>query len=175
MPGTPAYDNKTVATSGCGPVCMSMIVENMTGKTFPPDRSAPYAQACGARVGGGTNMQKLLAAICRDYGLEYKATNSIAEAMAAVKAGAWAIVNVGGDRAGYTGLFSDGGHYVLVRAASPDQRLVVLDPGMYPGKYDKPGRKGGVEIRGNDILVKPADLDKDAENRSPRYYLITKG
>ena len=89
----------------------------------------------------------------------------------ALNAGAWVIANTGGDRSGYTGLFSNGGHYVTIRGIK-DGKLMVCDPGYYPGKFDRPGRKGRVSITSDGICVLPEQLDEDCKNRSPKYYLF---
>ncbi len=165
------YEKATVKSGGCGPCCASMIVEGLTGQAFPPEQSAVYSINEGARVSGGTNMHTLGRAIARDYTLDYQTSSSIDALVAHLKAGGWAIVNVGGNRSGYVGLFSNSGHYVVARAVDDLGRVVVWDPGNYNGKYKKAGRTAAT-MRGDDILVMPELVDLDAQNRSPRYYLF---
>ena len=165
------YPNATVASSGCGPTCASMVVETLTGKRFPPEQAAAFALECGARVSTGTDMAVLAKALARAFGLTVRHTNSVTDLPAALKRGAIAIANVGGDRSGYKGVFSDGGHYVVVLGLAPDGRLMLADPGFYAGKYQKPHRKA-VEVAGNLLYAPPQVLDKDAQNRNPRYLLF---
>ena len=162
----------TVKTGGCGVCCASMIVEGLTGKTWPPEESAKYAIKAGARITGGTDMERLASCIAKDYGLSFKTTDDLSALIAHLPTG-MAVINVGGDRSGYTGLFSDGGHYITATGLN-NGKIVIYDPGYYPGKFSKAGRGGKVSIAGNEITVSPALLDKDAENRSPRYYLFKK-
>ena len=166
-----AHPNATVKTSGCGVCCMSMVVEGLTGGRHGPKVMAAYAISRGARVSTGTDMAVLGRAVSRDYGIKYRTTSSLDDMVSALKDGAWVIANVGGDRAGYTGLFSTGGHYVVVHGISAG-KLMVYDPGYYDGKYDKPGRNGRVTIKGDDIYVLPEWLDDDCRSRSPRYHIF---
>lgn len=168
------YEKATVATSGCGVCCASMVVENMTDRKLPPNQCAQYAMKAGARVSGGTDMRLLGRCIARDYGLTMETSNNIVTAVQALKNGAYAIVNVGGDRAGHVGLFSDGGHYVLAVGLAADGRVMVLDPNYYAGKFNKAGRKGKVTVQGNLCLVSQGDLAADTTVTSTKYYIFEK-
>ncbi len=167
----PSRPDATVKSSGCGPCCASMIVEGLSGQAFPPEVSAPFAISAGARASSGTDMSVLAPRLSGAFGLPYAMANTADALTKALDEGAWAIANVGGDRAGYTGLFSQGGHYIVVKGVN-GQMLTVWDPNYYPGKFDKPGRKGRVTIKGNDIFVSLADLQQDTEQRWPRYYIF---
>ncbi|GEM_PF-107065 len=167
-----AYPDATVKSGGCGVCCASMVVEELTGKKWPPNQSAAYSIAVGARVSGGTDMKRLAACISKDFGLCHQTTSNIDILMEHLSKG-MAIVNVGGNRAGYVGLFSDSGHFITA-AGMKAGKMVIHDPGYYGGKFSKAGRAGKVAISGNEIYVDPALLDKDAENRSPKYYLFYK-
>lgn len=168
------YEKATVATSGCGVCCASMIVENMTDKKLPPDQCAQYAIKAGARVSGGTDMRLLGSCIARDYGLAMETGNNTATMIEALKRGAYAVVNVGGDRTGHVGLFSDSGHYILAVGLAADGRVQVLDPNYYTGKFDKVGRKGKVTVQGNICLVSQSDLASDTTVTSTKYYLFSR-
>lgn len=171
---SPSLPKATVKSGGCGVVCASMIVENLTGQAVPPDKMAPYARKVGARVSGGTDMNILARALAKDYGLEFKTTNDESQLLKHLQAGGMAVANVGGNRPGYTGVFSDGGHYVVVAGLSQDGKVIVLDPGYYVGKFTKAGRKGKVLVQGNYCICSMAVLGKDTENRSPAYWLFSK-
>lgn len=166
-----AHPTATVATSGCGVCCMSMVVEGLTGKKWGPKQSAEYSISIGARASGGTDMARLGRQAAAKFGLVYSVTSDIERLVEAVQGGAWAIANVGGDRPGYVGLFSDSGHFVAVRGIKAG-RLIVWDPMLYAGKFSKQGRAGKVTLEGNDAYVMPAFLDKDCETRYPRYYIF---
>lgn len=148
-----------------------MVVETLTDMAFPPAEAAKYAIACGARVSGGTDMRKLSQHLAEDFNLDVRTTDDADELVKHLEAGGIAIANVGGDRTGYKGVFSDGGHYLVALGIAPDGRILLADPYLYEGKYAQPHRRS-VEVV-DELLYAPADvLDKDAENRSPRYTLF---
>lgn len=168
---SPSSKTATVKSGGCGVCCGAMIVANLTGQAVDIPAFAEYSTKSGARVSGGTDMRRLANVICRDYGLVCETTDDSGKLLEHLAAGGMAVANVSGNRKGYTGVFSDSGHYVVV-AAADGNTLSVLDPAMYAGKYNLAGRKGKVIVKGNvckcDVLV----LAKDVYGRSPAYYLF---
>lgn len=165
----------TVASGGCGVVSAAMIVSNLTGQVVTPDKMASYAMNKGARVVGGTDMLTLAKALVIDYPLDYLTTNDENKLLQHLKSGGMAIANVGGNRPGYTGVFSDGGHFIVVAGISQNGKVIVLDPGYYPGKFNKPGRIGKVTVvDGYQCICDMVVLAKDTENRSPAYYLFSR-
>jgi len=168
----PGYEKATVKSGGCGVCCAAMVVEGLTGGSFPPEQAAAFAIKSGARVSGGTDFRVLGKALAKAYGLTLTCSSDAAELTAHLCRGGWAVVNVGGDRAGHIGVFSNAGHYIVARGMEGGS-IVLWDPGNYSGKYRRAGREG-VTVRGNDLLAAPALVDGDAANRSPRYYLFAK-
>ena len=164
----------TVSSSGCGVCCMSMVVEGLTGQTVTPAQMAPFAISAGARVDGGTDMHRLGAAAARRWDLTMTTTSDVDELLAAIRRGGVVIANVGGDHGSYKGLFSNGGHYIVV-SAYQNGKLVVYDPGYYDGKFSTTARHGKVTVNADkSISVMPSYLDIDCSNRSPRYYIYNK-
>lgn len=170
---SPSSKAATVKSGGCGVCCGAMIVANLTGQMVDIPAFAQYCIKSGSRVSGGTDMRRLANVICRDYGLTCETTNDSGKLMAHLSDGGMAVANVSGNRKGYTGVFSDSGHYVVVAAAEGDT-LSVLDPAMYAGKYNLAGRKGKVTVVGNVCKCDVSVLAKDVYGRSPAYYLFSK-
>lgn len=168
----PGYDKATVKSGGCGVCCASMIVENLTEHKNGPKTMASYAIVKRARVSGGTDMNVLAKALRQDYDLHFTTTNNESILLDHLKKGGMAIANVGGNRSGYVGVFSDGGHYVVIAGLTDDGRVIVLDPGYYIGKFNKAGRTGKVKVQGNYCICDLNVLAKDTENRSPAYWLF---
>lgn len=168
----PGYENATVKSGGCGVVCASIIVEELTDHSFPPTKSAPYSIEKGARVSGGTDMKRLGQAVAQDFGISFETTNDLNKLKSHIKQGGIAACNAGGDRSGYKGVFSSGGHYVVAMKYREEGPL-LWDPGLYSGKYQKSYRSA-VTVSGNDLYAPWKVLEKDCENRSPRYYLFAK-
>ncbi len=169
---SPTAPKATVKSGGCGPTCAAMIVSNLTSKVVDPKAMATYAIQKKARVSGGTDMQVLSKAIAADYGLTYATTNDESVLLQHLRSGGIAIANVGGNRPGYKGVFSDGGHYVVVAGIASDGKAMVLDPGYYAGKFNKFGRVGKVKVVGNVCYCDIGVLAKDTEIRKPAYYLF---
>lgn len=167
------YPKATVSSSGCGPTVAAMVVSNLTNKIVQPPEMAAFSISSGARAATGTDMGILSKSIAKKYGLSVKMSNSISEMCAAVKDGAYAVCNVGGDRSGYMGVFSSGGHYVLCVESSGDS-VVIADPYLYTTKYSSAYRRKYVTQNGNLLSCSKSVLDKDCDNRSPRYYIFTK-
>ena len=161
----------TVSSSGCGVCCMCMVVEGLTGEDAPPSMMAQYSISVGARSADGTDMRRLGQAAADRWGLTYRTSDDIGDVIEAVKRGGMVIANVGGDRSGYKGLFSNGGHYVVV-VGETSGKLIVWDSGQYEGKYSTLARIDKVQGVGHDIRVLPAYLDQDCSNRQPRYYIF---
>ena len=151
---------------------MSILIENLLKTPYPVTESAAFALACGARVSGGTDMQRLSRETAARGGLLVYTTDDQDMLLQALKNGGMAIANVGGDRQGYSGVFSDGGHYVVVRRVMGDGRLLVLDPYLYDSKYTTAYRAARVERVGNLLFCAPGVLHRDCENRKPRYYIF---
>lgn len=144
---------------------MAMVVENLLGIDFPPPEAAKLAMSCGARVSGGTDMGKLAEAACKAYPLTYGTTDSLPIVVTELLNGAMVIANVGGDTADRPGVFSDGGHYICL------YRDVILDPGLYTGKYDKEGRRM-VAVVDDKVFASIFTVHADTATRNPRYYIF---
>lgn len=171
---SPVLPGATLMTGGCGVVSMMMILANMGGIELSAKEAADYAISVGARVSGGTDMLALSKAVCRDYGFEFFATSDEDTMLRHLKNSGFAIANVGGDRTGWTGVYANGGHYIVLCGAF-DDTVNVLDPGYYPGKYHKAGRTGKVSDNGDGSSSCPVSvMAQDTYARTPAYYLFTK-
>lgn len=135
----------------------------------------PYAIKCGARDLDGTDMALLSACIARDYKLTRTLTDDMGKLVTELKSGSVAVCNVGGDRDGYKGVFSTGGHYIVAVGVA-DDAVTLVDPGMYDAKYSSAYRASKVNILSLEgiLAADKAVLDKDCANRSPRYYILSK-
>lgn len=167
----PGYEHATIKSGGCGVCCAAMLVSNLTDSTVTPVEMARIAMETGARVAGGTDMNRLGAVLSQRYGLAFSTTNDEAALVLHLKKGGMAAANTGGNRKGYTGVFSDSGHFVVI-AGMENGRAAVLDPGRYEGKYDKNGRRGKVETLGDVCYCALDTLAADTFTRSPGYYLF---
>ncbi|MBR5258478.1 MAG: C39 family peptidase, partial [Clostridia bacterium] len=120
-PDTP-YPNQrtgrgTIADNGCGPCCASMVAENMLGVSFPPEEACRLAIECGAREKPGTDLYRFSPVFAERFGLNVTDTEDADEAKAFLEQKKGLVIaNTYGDRPedGWTGVFSDGGHYIVL-------------------------------------------------------------
>lgn len=165
-----AHPSATIATAGCGVCCACMVLSVFGQKVTPPEM-AKTAQKIGARVNTGTDMNILSNYIKTQYGVNLAKTDDASKLRAALKAGKIAICNVGGDRTGYKGVFSNGGHFIV--AYGWKDGPIIYDPGFYQNKYDSAYRSARVTVGANNQLFCSLDtLSNDCANRQPRYYVF---
>lgn len=170
-PGDPAG---TIASSGCGLCCCSIVVEMLTGDSFPPTETAALAFACGARDETGTEISVLAPAVCKKFDLFYALTNDCGRVLQFLQEGrGMAVANVGGDREGYAGVFSEDGHFIVL-AAARGREITVLDPWREEGRFDRPGRRDKVRVEGTTFFTDVAVIARECDNRTPAYTLIWK-
>lgn len=106
------YGDGSIETSGCGLCSCCMVVENMTGHSFTPAEAARLAYECGACDETGTEISILAPAVCKRFGLTYELTCDHGKMLQFLQQGeGMAIANSGGDREGWTGIFTHGGHF----------------------------------------------------------------
>lgn len=169
---SPTSPNGNLSNNGCGPLSCAMILENLLGIPCSPEESAKYAKSTGAREGFGTNYYILADAMARDFPLDLIVTEDAEEMIRFMREGRGMVVaNTYGDREGYIGVFSDGGHYVVVTEADGDE-IGVLDPMYRPGRFDIPGRKGKVRMEGNVAYADWRVLRDDCRERP--FFLFSK-
>ena len=83
------------------------------------------------------------------------------------------VANSGGNREGYTGVFTKGGHFIVLAEAN-GRTITVLDPNLYEGKFEEPGREGKVIVEGNLAFTDVQVINEDCSNRTPAYFLFRK-
>ena len=151
-----------------------MIVENMLGLPLPVEEAAVMAVECGARIEYGSDMVAMADELCRRYPLTYEMTNDAGRVLQFLKDKEGMVVaNSGGNREGYTGGFTKGGHYIVLAEAN-GRMVTVLDPNLYDGKFEEPGREGKVTVEGNLAFTKISVVAEDCSNRTPAYFLFRK-
>jgi len=160
-----------VAGSGCGLCSACMMVGYMTLDELSLEECRDFSIETGANHSVGTDMEILGAALAARYHLDMKTSNDTQELLDCLQKGGSAIINVGGDREGYIGVFSHRGHYIFARGYD-GREVCILDPSQTPDKYQEEGRVGKVRVDGNFVYTRPEVLTRDTENRNPGYYLF---
>lgn len=164
----------TVASSGCGLCAAVMVAERLLpNNEFTLKDALDLSYETKANHKKGTDYTIFAPAFAEKLGLKLEMTDNAEEVRGCLRTGGAVVVHSGGDREGYVGVFTHGGHYVTLINEEPDGRIAVLDPSYKVGKYEEEGRKGKVEMKNGYIaLCDLSVLAKDAENRSPGFYLF---
>lgn len=168
----PYKDNgKTIKTSGCGVCCACMVFNNLAGKElYSVKQMAELSLKNGARISNGTDMTKLLTALCNKHkDFKFTTTTDEEKVVAHLKSGGMVIANQGDKY----NVFSTAGHFVVLSKMN-GANIEVLDPQMYDGKYDAYSRpKRIVKKTGTGCIVSKSELGKATQDRNPAYFLIT--
>ena len=170
-PNDHRWHQGSVKDAGCGLCSACMIVDQLLTKPFSLRDCLALSVSTGANRGFGTNMRILGPAVAERFDLDYKQSDDIRTAIEALRDGARIIVNVGGDREGYRGVFCDVGHYMVVISGN-DRELCLLDPMWDRRRYTALAQQGKVRMAGKFVCCAPEVLDQDASNRSPRYHIF---
>ena len=154
---TPERRNRTVALSGCGICSAVMIVDLLTTHTLSVEECVEIAYECEANWSVGIDMLLLAPTIAEKYGLTYEKTEDPAVAVAHLQRGGKIIAHMGVPEGKKVGLFTNGGHYVVL-CATDGKRFSVLDPSYTPEKFEIPERAGRVDTSKAPFLFCDIDI-----------------
>jgi len=125
-------EKTNIYASGCGPTCAAMVIASLVDASVTPKTCADWSVSHGYKaVGAGTYntyfVPQLAAYVIKlEYLSSYCYHNlnhpSHAKVKAALKAGKWVIANAG------RGLWTSGGHFILVYAIDADDNVYINDP-----------------------------------------------
>lgn len=172
-PDSGNYTEGTIATSGCGICSACMMIDRLCTVPLSVEECRDLAMTCGANIDPGTDMTVLGPVLAEKFDLRLLMSDSTEDLIYYLARGGCAILNPGGDRDGYHGLFTAGGHFI-VAVSYRNGEFLILDPSMEEDKFDTEERKGRVRTEGNLIYASPAAIEGDTENRRPRYYIFTR-
>ena len=164
----------TVKSSGCG-LCSAVMVADrlLPNCDFDLTQAIQLSYDSESNDKAGTSSATFIPAFAEKMGFIYERTKDIDRLIYCLQTGGAAIVNSSGDREGYTGLFTHGGHYIAAIGVESDGRIAILDPSYKEGKYEEEGRKGKVEMKNGVIaLCTPETLAEDCANRETPYNLF---
>ena len=115
--------SRSVASSGCGAVCVSMVVSYLTGNAEQtPDVVFRSAVDKGDYFGYGLT-HETLSELLQENGVNSEWILNDADAITqALRAGKPVIAHMG------RGTFTNGGHYIVLRGITDDDQVLVNDP-----------------------------------------------
>lgn len=122
---------RSVASSGCGPTSLSMVIAYLTGNTEQtPSTLFVDAFNAGLYVGAGWN-HNMLTYYARLYGLKTQWISNDGDAIIqALQEGKPIIAHMG------PGIFTEQGHYVVLRGVTSSGKILLNDP-VSPTKCGK--------------------------------------
>ena len=166
--------NSTVRSSGCGLCSACMVVDGLTTEVLTIEECVRIAMECAANHSAGTDMKVLAPVIAERYDLAYTQTNDVNEAVAALQRGAKIVAHVGIPEGKEIGLFTKGGHYILL-IATDGEKFCILDPSYKEGKFDIPERAGRVDERRAPFLYCDIHvLDSETKPNRVKYHILAR-
>lgn len=168
--GYPA-EKQNIAKAGCGICSLCMVVDHLTTKELSLPECVGLAVVHKANLKPGTSMVKVAPAVAEKFGLKFSYTSDKEEMLSCLRRGGRVIVNVANRPDGTPGLFTKGGHYMVLVSADGEQ-ICFLDPN-YSEAYNEGELKEKVDSSYAPLLYCNADLmEYETENREIKYYLF---
>ena len=114
----------TIASSGCGPAALAMVVSTLTGNTINPSAMAKWSYENGYRAEGQGSYHSLIPDGARHFGLKAEGAGSHEgqKIIDALEAGRLVIAIMS------KGQFTNGGHFIVLRGITSDGQILVADP-----------------------------------------------
>jgi hypothetical protein len=121
------------------------MLELLTEKTLDIEECIRISEECGANHSVGTDMTILGPVIAEKYGVVYTRSSDLNEAIGHIQCGGVIVVHVKVQQGAEIGLYTKGGHYMLL-VATDGKEFCFLDPSYTPEKYLIPERIGKVDV-----------------------------
>ena len=166
--------NSTIKTAGCGLCSACMVAELLTDKTFTLEEAEALSEQVEANHRRGTDMLRFAPAFAERMGLTWVKTNELSEAIAHLQKGGKIITHVGIPEGASTGLFTKGGHY-MVLMDTDGENFTILDPSYKIDKFDIPERYGRVDTSHAPFLRCPVEtLHSETKPGKIKYHLFAR-
>lgn len=164
--------NSTVRSSGCGLCSVCMAIDILTDKTLEIEECVKISCGCEANYSRGTDMNILGPVIAEKFGVEYSKTSDLSEAIAHLQSGGVIVVHVGVPEGQEIGLFTKGGHYMLL-IATDGKEFCILDPSYSDEKFKMPERVGRVdESRAPYLYASVETVDSECKVGKVKYHMF---
>ena len=113
----------TIASSGCGPTAMAMVLTALTGEEVTPVEAANWSMEHGHRIKDNGTSWAYFEDIADAYGVECEQMGvSRDNIINNLSEGKYVIAVVG------PGHFTKGGHYIVLTGITEDGKITVADP-----------------------------------------------
>ena len=168
----PSGKPTTVKSSGCGLCSVCMAIDLLTDTNLDIEECVRMSMDCVANHSRGTDMNILGPVVAEKFGLEYSKTSELPEAIAHLEAGGVIVVHVGVPEGREIGLFTKGGHYMLL-ISTDGKEFCILDPSYNEEKYEIPERAGKVNTKNAPYLYCDVNV-VHSETKAQRYHLFSR-
>jgi len=165
-------ERRNIATSGCGLCCVCMMVEHLTGEILELTDCVRMTEESGANCCAGSSMRILGPVVAERYGLTFRRTGDAAEMVAHLQAGGEVIINVRKKTDGTPGIFTAGGHYMLL-TGTDGKTVTVMDPNYVKNKYKAQEEAVLIRVEEPFLYCDMNALVEEARAEEP-YYLFQK-
>lgn len=123
--GNQKYVSKTIASTGCGPTALAIVVSTLTGTAYDPPAICEWARTGNYYVHGKGSVHSLIPDGARHFGLQvsgcsYTEGQRIVDALSS---GSLVVAIMS------KGHFTTGGHFIVLRGVTADGKILVADPG----------------------------------------------
>lgn len=119
-----SFGSDPVATHGCGPTAMSMVVSSLAEESVDPGEMASWAAENGYCAPSSGSYLSIVEGTARAYGLSVSSWESRDpdDLLQALSAGSIFVALM------TRGHFTDGGHFIVLRGATLEGGVLVADP-----------------------------------------------
>ena len=112
--------------------------------------------------------------IAEKFGISYSKTSDLDEAIKHVQAGGVIVAHVGVPECKEIGLFTKGGHYILL-VSTDGHEFCILDPSYTPEKFTIPERAGRVNFENAPYLYCDVNtVDSETKLGRVKYHLFAR-
>lgn len=119
-----AYGPDEIRGYGCGPTSMAMLISSVSGEDLDPAQAAQAAYEAGYCAPGSGSYLSIVEGMASRYGLHAEACADLsAEELCQQLASGNLFVALMGK-----GHFTDGGHFIVLRGATLEGKVLVADP-----------------------------------------------
>jgi hypothetical protein len=151
-----------------------MMIENMTDKTLSIEECVKISDDCAANHAMGTDMSVLAPVIAEKFDINYVASSDLNEAITHLQKGGMIVAHVGVPEGKEIGLFTKGGHYVLIISCDGEE-FCVLDPSYSEEKFNDPARIGRINVKHAPFLYCNVDIfDSETRVGKPKYHMFAR-
>lgn len=170
-PDNPLGKKGTVRSGGCGLCSACMVIDQLTTEKFSVREAAQLSMAVGGNHSSGTDMEIFGPVVAEKFNLDYATSTDINEVVEAVRDGARVIALVGKTEPQHKGIFTQGGHYIVVISATKDE-VCILDPNWTSKNFKKWEKEGLVRMEGTLVYTTPEILHNETKTVWPGYYIF---